>query len=105
MQNLNRAPQKLRHANFQDNLDRLIELMDAEPMFVGVEAEIREKHRSYRVVTEFGTVMYYLSSSRWQWKAEVHVASVDEFVPWLKHLVSTGKSNRKPEKGTRPSNG
>lgn len=102
---LNRAPPTKRLRNFQENLDRLVELMDNEPMFVGVEAEIREKHRSYRVNTEAGTVMYYLSSSRWQWKAEVHVGSVEEFIPWLKHLVTTGKSNRVPQKSTASGRG
>lgn len=90
-----------REKTFRHNLDTIVQMMDSDPIFYGLQVEVDFRTKAHRTPTVHGTVMYYLSSSRWQWKTEVHLGGPELFVPWLANLIETGKSNRKPEKTTR----
>lgn len=85
---------------FHSNMEKIVNLMDSDPAFFGITVEVDYRTKSHRTPTAHGTVMYYLTSSRWQWKSEVHLGPPEEFVPWLANLVRTGQSNRDPEKTT-----
>lgn len=95
--------QAQRNAVYRKNLDAIMRGMDNNPDFYGVVCELNVGNRSYRINTIYGTVMYYLSSNRWQWKSEVHTAGPEAFIPWLAHFLKTGESTRDPERTTKPS--
>lgn len=88
---------------FHRNMETIVNMMDHDPAFFGITVEVDYKNKSHRTPTPYGNVMYYLTSSRWQWKHEVHIGGPEVFVPWLAHLINTGESNRAPEKTTRKS--
>lgn len=98
-----RPSPKERDKIFHRNMEAIVNLMDNDPVFFGLTVEVDYRNKSHRTPTAYGNVMYYLTSSRWQWKQEVHIGGPEVFVPWLSHLVKTGESNRAPEKTTNGS--
>lgn len=94
------SKQEVRTKLFEEALDDIITRLDSNPAFYGMESEVNFKIRSLKFPTRYGTVMYYLSSGRWQWKREVHIGNGEAFEKWLEYFVKTGVSNRVPEKTT-----
>lgn len=90
----NKGNKAVSHEAFIALVNAFIEQAQLVPYFREIELSytVAPQHRSVRIPTTLGNVMYFPSTNRWQFKAYVWDGTMDVFIKWLKHFVQTGES-------------
>ncbi|QPB11371.1 hypothetical protein [Providencia phage Kokobel2] len=83
---------------FLAQIDLVVETIQRDGFLVdiGFEYQVVVPHRSIRVNTTEGLVMYYPMRGRWQHKAFTWEGSLEDFIEWMTTFIKTGKYKGEP---------